>query len=131
MGRHKTRRCAVGLKRRKRNDALSLGKKRCAVGSQVAKRRSGNASFTPMAKWLPRPLTSADTIEIFAGTKAPGGHQDGRRKEATAAGPRRLPSGDELISPSQRGPSLERGARSFQVVSVISTRGVCPENVKT
>jgi hypothetical protein len=36
MGRHKTRRCAVGLKRRKRNDALSLGKKRCAVGSQLA-----------------------------------------------------------------------------------------------
>jgi len=35
MGRHKTRRCAVGLKRRKRNDALSLGKKRCAVGSQL------------------------------------------------------------------------------------------------
>jgi len=38
MGRHKTRRCAVGLKRRKRNDALSLGKKRCAVGSQLGLR---------------------------------------------------------------------------------------------
>jgi hypothetical protein len=37
MGRHRTRRCAVGLKRRKRNDALSLGKKRCAVGSQIGK----------------------------------------------------------------------------------------------
>jgi hypothetical protein len=29
------RRCAVGLKRRKRNDALSLGKKRCAVGTHL------------------------------------------------------------------------------------------------
>jgi len=34
-GRHQTRRCAVGRKRRKRNDALSLGKERCAVGSPV------------------------------------------------------------------------------------------------
>jgi hypothetical protein len=32
-----TQRCAVGLTGRKRNDALSVRKKRCAVGSQLVK----------------------------------------------------------------------------------------------
>jgi hypothetical protein len=49
MDRHKTRRCAVGLKRRERNDALSLGKKRCAVGSHLL---MGLLRFFP-GSWRP------------------------------------------------------------------------------
>jgi len=41
--RHKAKRCAVGPKRRKRNDALSVKTKRCAVGSHVRKAASPGA----------------------------------------------------------------------------------------
>jgi hypothetical protein len=84
MGRHNTPRCAVGLKLRERNDALSLGKKRYAVGSHLA--------FVPIDRVVPdrrRRPDREDMGEQAAGEGAaefeagpPGG-----REEPLVAGP--------------------------------------------
>src|SRR5262249_4795935 len=69
----------VGLKRRKRNDALSLGKKRCAVGAHLLKvlRLLASAGILHSLKgrhggyWLARPVDKITLLEVLEAVEGP------------------------------------------------------------